>query len=271
MRLALKPLGTTRLVSSLRSTIALAIAIACLFWIGRPSHGANPVRTGAPASNGNGCIACHRIDQGFSHPVDVVPSSTISIPDSLPLTIEGKITCTTCHDAAANHGAGTSGARRNYMLRATLTDAFGTTCAVCHRATAPTRQRGVRVSHALASERAHYFKSSKPGSRSVVYAYTQANTGLDTDSRNCLSCHDGTIARDVGREEHEGHPVGIAYRNSSPDREMQVRPVQMLDSRIMLFDGRIGCNSCHNPYSTEKSRLIMSNQGSRLCLSCHRG
>jgi predicted CXXCH cytochrome family protein len=105
----------------------------------------------------------------------------------------------------------------------------------------------------------------------VKSAFAIATTNLDIESRTCLSCHDGTIASDIGRDEHQGHAVGIVLGNSAPNREMPVRSANMLDPRIRLFNGRVGCNSCHNPYSGEKSQLIMSNHGSRLCLSCHAG
>jgi predicted CXXCH cytochrome family protein len=36
-----------------------------------------------------------------------------------------------------------------------------------------------------------------------------------------------------------------------------------------LFDGNLGCGSCHSAYSKEPHLLVMNNRGSKLCLSCH--
>lgn len=271
-----------------RSTVAILLASFCILGFAQHAQGENPAASSQmtqtvgnitlrpPSLNSdNGCRSCHRMDHGFSHPVDVVPSASIRMPDDLPLNANGQMTCTTCHDtnSGQGHAQRSSGRGRNYQLRQTLTAGFGNGCAVCHRTQTQTVRKG-KVSHGLASERAHYMKASTSASASsgtVIYAYATAGTGLDAESRNCLSCHDGTIAQDIGREQHQGHPVGIAYGNSSPGRDMPVRPANTLDSRIMLFDGQIGCNTCHNPYSTEKSRLVMSNTRSALCLSCHRG
>jgi predicted CXXCH cytochrome family protein len=42
-----------------------------------------------------------------------------------------------------------------------------------------------------------------------------------------------------------------------------------MDPRIWLFEGRVGCGSCHSPFAGGEALLVMSNVGSRLCLSCH--
>ena len=47
-------------------------------------------------------------------------------------------------------------------------------------------------------------------------------------------------------------------------------PPATLGRRIRLFDGKAGCRSCRNLYSVEKKLLVMSNERSGLCLSCHR-
>ncbi|MDA8432599.1 MAG: hypothetical protein M0Z60_06515 [Nitrospiraceae bacterium] len=74
----------------------------------------------------------------------------------------------------------------------------------------------------------------------------------------CLGCHDGTI----GRAEVDTHMVNVLY---IPSRQLK----SVTDSRIVLVDGKVTCISCHNPYGTG-TRLVKSNSGSRLCLTCHR-
>ena len=78
---------------------------------------------------------------------------------------------------------------------------------------------------------------------------------------SCLGCHDGTVGKEVGSESHK---VNVLY---IPGRRLN----KIRDRSIVLVDGRVTCISCHNPYGgTAKARLVKSNGGSRLCLTCHR-
>jgi len=146
-------------------------------------------------------------------------------------------------------------------------------CTVCHGLHLTWgRKAKSRTSHALNMGRAHLAASKKSVGSSVrssrvAFALTGAN--MDAESHDCLSCHDGTIASDIGRDDHQSHPVGVVHTTRSGDTEMPVKPRQMIDPRIRLLDGRIGCGTCHNAYSREANQLVMSNQGSAFCLSCH--
>jgi predicted CXXCH cytochrome family protein len=75
----------------------------------------------------------------------------------------------------------------------------------------------------------------------------------------CLACHDGFIGPSVGTE---GHRVNMVYTLKKGFNSIS-------DSRIVFVDGKVTCISCHNPYKNEDKRLIKSNEGSRLCLTCH--
>lgn len=214
------------------------------------------------------CADCHTLDQRFSHPVGVVP--LMAVPPELPLE-NGRITCTTCHDFdAASHQL--AGQRHNSLLRTTRTD--GSLCAACHNSYDQNRQS----MHATSFGRAHIDLSGK--SRHAL-----SSADLDAETRTCLGCHDGTLAPDVGTggdgipgTHVRSHPVGIAYVGGKrPGAELlisrggfgQLRPVSMLDSRLRLFNQQVGCGTCHSPYAKEKGLLVMSNDHSRLCLSCH--
>jgi predicted CXXCH cytochrome family protein len=63
------------------------------------------------------------------------------------------------------------------------------------------------------------------------------------------------------------HPIGAEQHPRGPGDNL-VHP-NSLDPRIRLFDGRVGCGSCHSPYAREHALLVMSNDRSALCLSCH--
>jgi hypothetical protein len=137
-----------------------------------------------------------------------------------------------------------------------------------------------------------------------------AHTGkVDTNSRLCLSCHDGTVALDsfggltgsqymtnakmiVGKDGDLGndHPIGEHAVWPTPNPSYMVDPALRDAARIMplrvLSDGRkaVGCTSCHEPHNRRNTEnmLWMDNTkpavpiggttavGSPLCLSCHK-
>jgi predicted CXXCH cytochrome family protein len=104
----------------------------------------------------------------------------------------------------------------------------------------------------------------------------------------CLRCHDGTIARDtIGgvaqaqfpNAQHPAfstashgatdHPVGVKY----PQSDRGYRPLIVVRSRgaFSIPDGVIQCASCHDPHNTADHdyMLVVSNERSNLCLTCH--
>lgn len=128
----------------------------------------------------------------------------------------------------------------------------------------------------------------RPQTLVAVRPYQALGVVLDDSSLLCLSCHDGVIASDVFSFAHattapgrlgtswvgtgtlQSHPVGVAYPLANP----KYVPVSGVtgDGRIPLPEGRVQCISCHDPHNTHRHRgmLVSTNDGSRLCLSCHR-
>ncbi|RLA68779.1 MAG: hypothetical protein DRG30_10875 [Epsilonproteobacteria bacterium] len=101
-----------------------------------------------------------------------------------------------------------------------------------------------------------------------------------TNSKVCLSCHDGVLARNVPHTSfrgarvtsyrgHGAHPINVDYALVFVHKSSRFHSPASLDSRIKLAKGKITCTTCHNLGSTEKKALVMSNLKSRLCLSCH--
>ncbi|MBI4710126.1 MAG: hypothetical protein HY759_03345 [Nitrospirae bacterium] len=78
----------------------------------------------------------------------------------------------------------------------------------------------------------------------------------------CTACHDGVMGnRNVNVP--GDHAVDIFYIQSKNFKTL-------IDKRVIFVDGKVTCISCHNPYSSEKARLVKSKAGSGLCLTCHR-
>lgn len=215
------------------------------------------------------CQTCHKFDQMFSHPIDVIP--TRSIPSQFPLT-NGQITCMTCHDDRAAQPHGSISRSGDMFLRAGETG-FAL-CATCHQ----TNAGGRPAMHGSMPLRAHM--QSENSMAATVPAAFGPSASLDRESASCVACHDGLVGPDVdfklqdngfarvGGVMPQSHPIGVPY---APGKRgsIALRQISLLDSRIRLFDGRVGCGSCHSLYSSERHLLVMSNQGSALCMSCH--
>lgn len=127
----------------------------------------------------------------------------------------------------------------------------------------------------------------RPQAYRPVRSYQAVGVTLDDSSLLCLSCHDGITARDVYSYAHAtsmpgklggswigtgnltSHPVGVPYPLTDP----KYHPAAAVtgSGRIKLPDGRVQCISCHDPHNTHRhpGMLTTSNDGSRLCLSCH--
>jgi hypothetical protein len=140
--------------------------------------------------------------------------------------------------------------------------------------------------------------------------YVDANganvTGaVDTNSRLCLSCHDGTVAVDsfgggagtqqltgglLGTDLSNDHPIGETAVWPTPNPSYMVDPALRAAKGIMplraLPDGRlsVGCTSCHEPHNRANTQHMtwVNNSGtgttvdgrtvsgSLLCMNCHK-
>lgn len=207
------------------------------------------------------CSGCHSNEQELSHPVDRKPS--MSVPASMPLDWKGEITCLTCHTAhRPGHG--------NFHL--TVAASGEGFCVICHG------DMDEQL-HKVSVGSAHIGETS-----TKKYVGWEPNEEeLDELSLRCLACHDAVTAKDslvenlsLRRELFHNsntigvsHPIGVSYFEARRKYRGAYRPIEKLPKEIKLFDGNVGCASCHNPYSKRHDELVMSNDGSALCLGCH--
>jgi predicted CXXCH cytochrome family protein len=201
------------------------------------------------------CLECHSVPQDNSHPVGIIP--TMDMPEGFLLDWSGKMTCATCHDPHSES--------RNQYLRTTLRGRDF--CILCHGTMLPLNDPhvgSVGVAHSK---------------RGVYYDDSTLSQILDPISMECLGCHDGVIASDasyniVGSEAVTyqqiglSHPIGMDY-NKVANEKRGLRTVAELSPYIALYNGKVGCASCHNPYSSEHRMLTLNNRGSALCMECH--
>ena len=214
------------------------------------------------------CGRCHNshAENSLSHPVEMVPAFAIP-PADLPLSWEGQMTCSTCHDIHASSEA----SHAQHRIPSLRRNAIGAElCAACH----------TDAANAAANNK----KNHEPAMNFAHVKYTPDPKGgnIDRLSQMCLSCHDGGSlggSADVqvrsgswkhgtsfsGYDPQGSHPIGVKYRAAM--RRGGLRPVSALNQAVKLIDGKVGCASCHNPFSKERYYLVVSS--GRLCLECH--
>jgi predicted CXXCH cytochrome family protein len=210
------------------------------------------------------CKKCHEdVFKEYMHPVNVRPR-LVTVPRDMPLSSNGEITCSTCHNM---HGPRLtpSGAKSYYLRRFESGKQF---CDTCHREAPGTE------SHQAALGEAHF---------TAKYMVTNPSQKIDPISKDCISCHDGSFSTSVmaaGTWQHGNaflkfdrgeHPIGVDYEQARtrPGSKSDLKPIGAVDRRLRFFNGKIGCGTCHNPYSTIEKQLVMSDRGSKLCFSCH--
>ncbi|HWR59390.1 MAG TPA: cytochrome c3 family protein [Thermodesulfovibrionales bacterium] len=196
------------------------------------------------------CRKCHPSGMNsFSHPVGFRPQGT-KIPPEFPLSYDGRFTCSTCHDIH-KEVVGASGFRSYYLRHRIGEVRF---CVACHDKEPMSHEN-------LLS--AHMKKK-------------MATTGellIDEVSNQCLACHNGVNAKNIASglpgcfcpEEQTGHPIGVQYETSGK----KTKVLKHLDKSVKLYNGKLGCGTCHEPYSKNSKMLVIPNTGSALCLMCH--
>jgi len=206
-----------------------------------------------PMSNSR-CIGCHTdLKWSQPHPVDISPN--IMLPDDMPL-VNGKLACITCHffhpfsDKYQN--------RSGNLLRRSGRGTFF--CTACH--------------HRIEEKGHLVFETIHRDS----YRLSARNSSLDMYTLQCVECHDRYLDRSFGAgatrkrsrfNKRLNHPVGVSLAQISARNPLKFNHPDALPRNVRLFNGKIGCGTCHNAFSKEKSMLVMNNWRSRLCLKCH--
>lgn len=215
------------------------------------------------------CMTCHTTlyDKGYMHPVDIPPKK-VRVPLDFPLSPAGTMTCATCHDVHSEPKT-PYGAKSFFLRRYEKGKVF---CDICHQNADQLANNG----HEAVFREAHF--TSK-------YIASDATSEIDSMSRNCLTCHDGSVGSSVRVNagawrhaenflEHDDggmHPIGMRYRDvAETNKKAMLKPIDLVDKRIRFFDdGKVGCGSCHDPYSTIPKQLVIEDYQSRLCFACH--
>ena len=92
------------------------------------------------------------------------------------------------------------------------------------------------------------------------------------DSRRCVACHDGSVARGVGARPHDAqgdHPVDVDYGRAFARRPGALRSPGALPPSLPLVGGKVACTTCHDAGSSERGKPAVTMRGSALCFACH--
>jgi predicted CXXCH cytochrome family protein len=200
------------------------------------------------------CENCHADSrQLISHPIDIPPG--ISVPPDMPLE-DGNIGCITCHYV---HPFSIQDKHLGYFLlrRPGRGAVF---CSACH---------GNGTKEHVLFESVHPYPNQK----------ISWETSLDTYTLQCIECHNdkiyvpqGALDREISGHRSSSvrkHPVGISFARIAARSPRRFNPASMLPQEVRLYNGKIGCGTCHSAYSKEKYMLVENNFKSRLCLTCH--
>jgi len=212
---------------------------------------------------------CHNFEPSLNHPVGIKPEDMI--PEDMPLDDHSHITCLTCHDDSGSSGTlSYFNDSRQRLLSRPEGMQF---CGSCHTQMSGTRRE---QSHWQFTTRAHLGSINLQSTTFDDYA--QTIDGLDLESRTCLSCHDDVSVnipplnetrrqRALRWTDMSDHPIGMDYDNIVSRQPDDYKP--LFDQEIRLFNGKVGCGSCHNFYSQNKKNPAMNNNTAAFCRKCH--
>ena len=199
------------------------------------------------------CATCHPSQLNYqAHPTDLIPQ--IHLPGDM-LLVEGRFTCVSCHEV--HQGKSRSGRRAAYYLRRNVSGK--SFCLICH----DVDDKGHML---IGTTHVGQFEVRDQGVR------------MDPATLLCIECHldrIDSLDADLGAGNWNhfsgrlNHPLGNNYQETYYRRPNDFEPADFLPDEISLFDGKIGCGTCHNRYSGLEYMLVMSNHRSALCLSCH--
>lgn len=196
------------------------------------------------------CGICHQNMSQTSHPSGFAPRDALHA--DYPLDWKGDLTCSTCHEVHGKSPGFMRGTRRGREL-----------CFACHDTKFFTRMRDQGESMMASG----HLDAGRLMSRAKVDGY----------SLQCMGCHGAAgdpRAASIDRNmvvRHGStslnHPIGASYDKAS--RSGGYRPAARLSRKILLPGGLVSCISCHEGYSKNHGKLVLSNVKSALCLGCH--
>lgn len=194
------------------------------------------------------CVRCHANALQMSHPSGFTPRHGKAIPASYPLDWKGDLTCSTCHEVHSDLPG---------KLRGTATGRH--MCLACHEQSFFYNMRDSGVSmlqsgHLLGTPNSQNWRNMDPYSLQCLECHAERGD-VDIDSNQIL------------RHGSQNHPIGRNYAAAA--RRGGYKPEFLLSKKILLPNGMVSCVSCHEVYTQNHGKVVISNRGSSLCFECH--
>lgn len=219
--------------------------------------------------NGACTSSCHEYNRILNHPVGVSVSAVAA--DEMPLDSSGQMTCLTCHYDDYSSAEIVEG-DDDRMLLVPFGDEL---CARCH---ARMPQTGRGGSHWSFGDKAHLGSINPQSIREDEMARLDGE--IDQESHTCLGCHEEVTVTVPGYNETSAekaarwrkmkdHPIGMDYSRIAMETYTEYNYPPGNADRIRMFDGKVGCGSCHSVYSGIEKLLVVRNDRSFLCRQCH--
>lgn len=194
------------------------------------------------------CTSCHW-GQNFMHPIEIIIPSPMQIPKNLPLSIEEKITCQTCHDSCTKHrvkGDGLIRQQQGYKSRNDL-------CFECHK-----RERYARINPH--KEQYNPEKCIYCHDHDVRLSYWKKDGKMvmkTTEYLLCMRCHEDN---DIPN-----------FKSHKLHRNMTTVKLLVPEAFPLSAENRITCSTCHNPHFWEGNKTSLRGELSqkRFCENCH--
>lgn len=148
------------------------------------------------------------------------------------------------------------------------------------------------------SPQAPLWNRHNPTTHYRIYRSSTTDARIDQPgpaSKQCLSCHDGSIAlgltldrpitdpipmthpfmpsgqSNLTNDLSDDHPIGLRFDRALSNRDPQLRQPQLVDHRIHLGDrGELECTACHDPHNNELGNFLrITDREGALCNTCH--
>lgn len=175
---------------------------------------------------------------------------------------------------------GITGSAHDFSAASWTGAATNQICAPCHAPHNNVNAAGQLLWNHTMTSNSTYTMYSSP-------TFTNSPATPSTQSKICLSCHDGTVALDsfggasgttvmtgpalVGTDMSNDHPISMNYgagSGAAGGLHLATDP----GVAALLRGGKVECGSCHDPHNNGAgtSKLLQKdNAGSELCLTCH--
>lgn len=227
-------------------------------------HIEEPVKGNAPLrENGDKNLVCNRCHHSEYarpdiHPVNVVPSRHIRVPEDMPLE-DGKLTCNTCHYCRLQMGRRQDNrvlkTNPNFLRKTQIKR--NSYCFLCHLEETYKRlnpHNQLNAQGEVDEETCLFCHASIPDVNFI--GPEKVSFIIHNPDEYCVGCHHGFT---------QNHPAGVNHliEPSEKIRRAILTSVQRIGVELPLFEGKIVCATCHNPHQEGVIKISAAAKGSK--------